>query len=367
MMQFSAMKSDIFRELGLSQGAVEKKTTIPILGNVLVEASGSQVNITTTNLELGVRCSFPANVKAEGRTTLPMKRLVDYIRLLPDAEISAKTGDNHWTAFACGRSKTRISGMSVDSYPELPTTPDAFTSIPVGQLCVMMKLTAFAISNEESRFTINGALLVIKSGHVSMVATDGHRMSFVTAELPDSPDFKSIIPKQAMTEILKLSSSLDADSLIEISADENHLFFVLGGRTLISRKMTGSFPDYERVLPSKQAHEVVLNREELKAALERVVQSSDERSRKIEFKFSEGELVISAETELGSSEENISVPYSGPEIAVAFNAADLLDLLRVVIDDAVAMLFTDGASAGELRPITDGAVKFRYVVMPMRF
>src|SRR6266542_4264022 len=178
-MEFTVSKADLVRELSLSQGVVEKKTTIPILSNVLLEARGERVALTATDLELGIRCSCPAKIKKEGAGTIPARKLLDYVRLLPDADLQVKFLENHWASLTCGRSRTRIAGMSRESFPELPQMPEAIAEIPVKLISSMIARTAFAISMEESRFTLNGALLLLNPESMVMVATDGHRLAFV--------------------------------------------------------------------------------------------------------------------------------------------------------------------------------------------
>src|SRR5216684_2324458 len=174
-MEFTVSRADLVRELNLSQGVVEKKTTIPILSNVLLEADGDKIQLTATDLELGIRCSCPARVKKSGGGTIPARRLLDYVRLLPDADVQIKIQENHWASLTCGRSRTRIAGMSRESFPELPQMPDAIAEISAKQLSSMIQKTVFAISMEDSRFTLNGALLQLTSEGMLMVATDGHR------------------------------------------------------------------------------------------------------------------------------------------------------------------------------------------------
>src|SRR5262249_5598373 len=169
-MEFTVGKSDLVGELSLSQGVVEKKTTIPILSNVLLEAAGDRVTLTATDLELGIRCSCPARVKKEGAGTVPARKLLDYVRLLPERDGQMKCLENHWATITCGRSRTRIAGMSRDSFPELPQMPQSMAEIPVKTLASMIARTAFAISMEESRFTLNGALLLIRPEALTMVA-----------------------------------------------------------------------------------------------------------------------------------------------------------------------------------------------------
>src|ERR1700749_2634291 len=183
-MEFSVSKSDLVRELGLTQGVVERKTTIPILSNILVETDNDQVWLTATDLELGIRCACPARIKKEGAGTIPARRLLEYVRLLPDADVQVKLGENHWASLVCGRSRTRIAGMSRESFPELPEMPEVLAQIPLGALAQLISNILFAISAEESRFTLNGALLILKETGLVMVATDGHRLAMVEKNIP---------------------------------------------------------------------------------------------------------------------------------------------------------------------------------------
>jgi DNA polymerase-3 subunit beta len=373
-MEFTVSKTDLVRELNLSQGVVEKKTTIPILSNVLLEAAGDRLTLTTTDLELGIRCSCPAKVKREGAGTIPAKKLLDYVRLLPDADLDLKLQENHWASLVCGRSRTRIAGMSRESYPELPVMPEELAQIPAGVLASMISKTIFAISAEESRFTLNGALLLLKSNGITMVATDGHRLAMIESdyELPAiQTTYRALLPRKAMGEILKLVGDGNGDAMIHFSGDDNHLFFKLGGRLLLSRKLTGNFPDFERVLPKEHPHSITLERDELRGAIERVSQFSDERSRAIRVRFVAGEVQIhSSVTDTGESEEVLPSGYTGDTVQIGFNASYMLDFLRAVPEKQVAFYFRDPNSAGEMRPVPAGEspvhYEYRYVVMPMR-
>jgi DNA polymerase-3 subunit beta len=370
-MEFTVSKTDLVRELNLSQGVVEKKTTIPILSNILLEAKGGRVVLTATDLELGICCSCPAKVKKEGAGTVPAKKLLDYVRLLPDAEITIKFLENHWASLTCGRSRTKMAGMSRESFPELPQMPEATNQISTAMLSSMISKTIFAISMEESRFTLNGALLLIRPEGVVMVSTDGHRLAYVENVAENGAEnrqFRALVPKKAMSEILKLSQEAEADATTIISGDDNHLFFQFGDRLLITRKLTGNFPDYERVLPKDHNQVVTLQRDEIKSAVERVSQFADERSRAIRVQFGPGEVkVFTSSVETGESEESVPATYTGPEIDIGFNAQYLLDFLRAISQEQVSFELKDQKSAGEMRPAGDvGSYRYRYVVMPMR-
>jgi DNA polymerase-3 subunit beta len=261
--------------------------------------------------------------------------------------------------------------MSRESFPELPEMPEPIAEIPLKVLSSMISRTSFAISTEESRFTLNGALLLLKSAEMTMVSTDGHRLAFVengAAVAAGDKNFRALVPKKAMAEIVKLGDDGGEDAKAILAGDDNHLFFQIGERLLITRKLTGNFPDYERVLPKDHQFVAKLNRDELRAAIERVSQFADERSRAIRVQFATGEIrIFSSSVETGDSEESVPSEYDGTELEIGFNAQYLLDFLRATPQEEVAFELKDAKSAGEMRPVGENLPdRYRYVVMPMR-
>lgn len=370
-MEFTVSKADLVRELGLSQGVVEKKATLPVLSNVLLEAADGQIALSATDLELSIRCVAPAVVRTPGGGTVPAKKLLDYVRLLPEGDIQFRFSETHWASLTCGRSKTRIAGMPRESYPEMPEMPEPIGRLPAGLLASMISRTIFAIATEESRFTLNGALLLIKPQTLTMVATDGHRLALVEHANPlgAEGEHRALIPRKALMELSRLAGDAEDDNAaVDFAADDNHLYFRIGHRMLASRKLTGNFPDYERVLPRSHPHTVALERDEFRLAIERVSQFSDERSRAVKIRFTDHEATIhSSLSESGESEETLPVDYSGPATEIGFNATYLLDFLRAVGEPRVLFHFKDPQSAGELAPAGDELdYRYRYVVMPMR-
>jgi DNA polymerase III subunit beta len=371
-MEFTVNKTDLVRELSLSQGVVEKKTTIPILSNVLLEAKDDRIVLTATDLELGIRCSCPARVKKEGSGTVPARKLLDFVRLLPEGDLTMKFLENHWANITSGRSRTRIAGMSRESFPELPAMPEQIAVLPVAAISSMITRTGFAISMEESRFTLNGALLVIRPEGLTMVATDGHRLAFVQGPPETAGDaarpFRALVPKKAMNELAKLCDDAGEAGQAILAGDENHLFFQVGHRLLITRKLTGNFPDFERVLPKDHTLVATLQKDEARAAIERVAQFADERSRAIRVQFTSNEVrIFSSSVEMGESEESVPSQYDGPDLEIGFNAQYLLDFLRVIPQTQVCFELKDQKSAGELKPAGENITDiYRYVVMPMR-
>jgi DNA polymerase-3 subunit beta len=369
-MEITVSRSELLRELTATQGVVERKTTIPILSNYLFEASADKLSLTATDLDLSLRTSCNAKVKKEGSCTIPARKLYDYVKLLPDADITIKLLENHWVSIRCGRSNTKMVGMARSNFPSLPSFPTAGAiKIPAQVLRSMIAKTGFAIATEESRYTLNGALMVLKPESITMVATDGHRLAHVerSGEKFDgvSGEMKTLVPKKAMDE---LKSLLDADvETIEFAKDESTLFFRVGARLLTSRQLTGQFPNYEAVLPKDNNKAVTVRGEELGAAISRVAQFADERSRAVKLKLEKGELRLSASsTETGESEDSIEVGYNGDAMAIGFNAQYLIDFIKASGAGEVQLELKDPQSAGQLRPAESEEYKYRYIVMPMR-
>src|SRR5215831_6428313 len=369
-MEFSVKKYDLLRELELTQGVVERKTTIPILSNLLVEAKGNSLSITATDLELSIRTSCEAKVKKEGAGTIPAKKLYDIVRLLPEAEIKFKLLENHWIQLTCDRKNYKLVGMSKANFPALPAFPNSIVKIPSPLLAGVIAKTTFAISQEESRYTLNGALLVLKPASVTMVATDGHRLAMVETEHKlegFSQETRVLIPKKAMTEIQRLAAESGEKGVVEFAQDESHLFFQFGPRLLSARKLTGQFPNYEAVLPRDASKTVVIERGEFQDALRRVSQLADQRSHAVKFMLAGEGLEISASSpEYGEAKEAIEKEFKGEPITIGFNAQYLLDFLGATSEGPISFELKDEQSAGQLRPISDDASRYRYVVMPMR-
>ncbi len=371
-MEISVSKNDLLKELTATQGVVERKTTIPILSNFLFEATGDKLSITATDLDLSLRTSCPAKVKKEGSCTIPARKLYDYVKLLADGDISIKLLENHWVQIRSGRSNTKMVGMARANFPALPLFPaESALQLPAQVLRQLIARTIFSISNEESRYTLNGALLVLKPESLTMVATDGHRLAHIEhggTKLPVSGELKVLVPKKAMAELSTLLNSSDAQT-VEFAKDESTLFFRIGGRLLTSRQLTGQFPNYEAVLPRENNKFVSVHCDELSAAIQRVAQFADERSNAIRMRVEKNELkVSSSNTETGESEDSIETAYTGDSMVIGFNSQYLLEFLKVVGSGDVRFEFKDAQTAGQLRPdeAADSEYRYRYIVMPMR-
>ncbi len=372
-LEITVSRAELLRELTAAQSVVERKTTIPILSNFLVEAADDNITITATDLDQSIRTSCPAKVKKPGACTIPARKLYDYIKLLPDGDISIKLMDNHWVQIRAGRSNTKMVGMARANFPQVAEFPTAGAiKIVAASLQSMIAKTIFAISNEESRYTLNGALLVLKAESMAMVATDGHRLAHIEklgeALEGITGEKKTLIPRKALSELLSLLNTTEVET-IDFADDEQTLFFRVGGRVLTSRKLTGNFPNYEAVLPRDNNKFVIVRSEDLMAAILRVAQFADERSGAIKIRLETNELKLSSSsTDSGESEDTIETPYNYDPLVVGFNSQYLLDFLKAIGNTGeVRLEFKDAQSAGQMRPEDASEdVKYRYILMPMR-
>ena len=278
-------------------------------------------------------------MKKEGSGTVPARKLLDYVRLLPEGDLTMKFLENHWASITSGRSRTRIAGMSRESFPELPQMPEAIAEIPVKTLASMIARTSFAISMEESRFTLNGALLLMRPESLTMVATDGHRLAFVQAPSGESGNidqqFRALVPKKAMAELIKLAGEAGDDAKVHLRRRRQSPVLSSGSTAAAHAQADRQFPGLRaRAAQGPHADGEVGPKDEIRSAIERVAQFADERSRAIRVQFTNGEVrVFSSSVETGESEESVPSEYQGPDLEIGFNAQYLLDFLRAIPQD----------------------------------
>lgn len=372
-MQVTIPQHALARELALLTPLANGKSTIPILSNVRMEATADGLTLTATNLEQGVTVTIPCDVRAQGAITVHCRKLADLVARL-SGDITLTVDDKQYLTVRAGRSRSRFGGMSAESFPTLPAVGTPLAEMDARALARHFKCVAFAISAEESRFTLNGALLAFADGKVLAVATDGHRLAYAEMDGAAPAPANVLVPKPAITAFANLADAAEGGARVVITQDENHLFFAVGPRLLTTRKMSGNFPDYARVLPKHETY-VTVDRDELKAALTRVAQFSDERSRAVRFAFSSGEVALFASSmDTGESAESVSCD-GGAEVEVGFNAQYILDALGVCNHAKVAVYVKDAKSAGELRPMVGAGTTedpyrastgLRVICMPMR-
>ncbi len=372
-MEFVAKQSALLRELSLVQGVVEKKNTIPILANVLLDASGDSVSLMATDLEVSVRSALTASVTKEGALTVSARKLHEIVRSLPDSEVHVKADSENWATITCERSRFRIMGLAKDDFPTLPS-PGKAPKVTFGfqQFKDMVQKVIFAVTTDDARFALNGALMILQKESISLVASDGHRLAYISRPLADgspSGEIRVVVPQKALGELSRIAEHVGGE--IVFSREENQMFFEMGRCTLSSRLLEGNFPNFEKVMPQSNDKIVELGREAFSDALHRVSLVANERNRAVKVALSKGKVEISAKNpELGEALETISTDYSKGDVEIGFNAKYFLEFLAAVDTDEVILELKDEASQALLRPKPDKKDKtggeYKYVVMPMR-
>jgi DNA polymerase-3 subunit beta len=366
-MELVVRKNELLRELQLFQGIVERKNTIPILANVLIEAKGDEVRMLATDLEVALRSKCHASVTKGGSLTLPAKKLYEIVKALPETDVRIEE-DKKGVKVAADRFDSRMQTLPREDFPTLPdASGKTRATLPRNALKQMVEKTQFAITGEDTRYFLNGAKFVLRPDTLTLVATDGHRLALVEVahNVGINEEIGVILPKKTLLELGKLLAEGDGDVLFE--AGENHLFFDVGGRMLISRMIDGQFPAYERVIPKNNDKEIDFEKERLTSAVKRVALLSNERSRAVKFEISKGKVeVTSSSSEFGEASEEIAVDYSGAPLAISFNAQYVLDFLSAVETDSVQLSLKDDVSQAVMRPIGAQGYSYTYVIMPMR-
>src|SRR3954447_9310188 len=370
-MEFVVRKNDLLRELQLFQGIVERKNTIPILANVLMEAKGDEVRFLATDLEVGLRSKCKANVTKPGALTLPAKKFYEIVKSLPETDIRVAE-DKGGVKVAADRFDSRMQTLPREDFPTLPDASGAYNATlarPV--LRHMVAKTQFAITGEDTRYFLNGALFILKPDSMSLVATDGHRLALVSVPRDagkgkkGDDEVRVILPRKTLLELGRLLSEGDGD--IQYERGENHLFFEVGGRLLISRMIDGQFPAFERVIPKGNDKRVEFDRDRLTSAVKRVALLSNERSRAVKFQVDKGKVEIaSSSPEFGEAKEVLMVDYTAAPVTICFNAQYVLDFLSVVETESVGLEFKDEMSQAVMKPIGADGYDYTYVIMPMR-
>jgi DNA polymerase-3 subunit beta len=366
-MELVVRKTELLRELQLFQGIVERKNTIPILANVLIEAKGDEMRMLATDLEVALRSKCAASVAKGGTLTLPAKKLYEIVKALPETDVRIEE-DKNGVKVAADRFDSRMQTLPREDFPTLPdATGKARASLPRNALREMVAKTQFAITGEDTRYFLNGAKFVLTPESLTLVATDGHRLALVDVKhkVGITQDVGVILPKKTLLELGKLLAEGDGDVMFE--SGENHLFFDVGGRVLISRMIDGQFPAYERVIPKGNDKHIEFERERLTNAVKRVALLSNERSRAVKLEIAKGKVVVtSSSSEFGEAHEELPVDYSGDAMTISFNAQYVVDFLNVVETDIVQLSLKDEVSQAVMRPVGADGYDYTYVIMPMR-
>jgi DNA polymerase-3 subunit beta len=374
-MELIVGKADLQKELQLCQGVVEKRSTIPILSNVLLKAADGRLQIAATDLDVTILSSCGARITTPGGVTIEARRLFDIVRSLPDDDVHIAMQENNQLLVESGTAKFRLLGLPAEDYPTLPTVnvADAYT-MPLDELKTMVAKVKFAITHEETRFQLNGALLKVQPNKMEMVATDGHRMALinfpsgVTGKGKKGNDLTILVPRKALDEILRLESG--EDGTVRFGVSDNQLFFEAGDRRLLARMIDVNFPNYMEVISRDNDRRVMVDRERLLSTIKRISLVANERTRAVRFDFSPGKLTVSSTNpELGDARETVPIDYAGQPFFVGLNAAYVMDFLSAADTTSVSLDLKDENSQCIGRPASaseDLPYDYLYVVMPMR-
>ncbi|MFV2071100.1 MAG: DNA polymerase III subunit beta [Thermoanaerobaculales bacterium] len=366
-MELKLQRNLVLQELSILQGVVEHRTTIPILSSILTEAEDGRLRMVATDLDMTIMTECPAAVHGGGRVTLESKIFQNLVRNLPEEEFSLRLDDDS-VEITCGRFHSRMSVSDPSEYPTIPAVPEAGDyALPLGLFQLMLDRVAFAITKDDPKFQLNGALVKLLPGEIEIAATDGHRLAMVRAKAPEgTPPFEQqLFPRKLLAEFARFG-----DEEVRLAAGENHLGFFMGERTLVSRIVELRFPQYERVVVRDNPFRARVDRKELLASLRRVSLMAHEKARGVRFRLDgAGELtLISIGYERGSAEETLSVAYQGENLEITLNAAYLIDVLQVLECSTVELQLRDSNTQCVVVPVDDDSrlEEYIYVLMPMR-
>mgnify|MGYP001598137180 FL=1 len=360
---------------GLAQvlNVVGSKAAMPILSNVLIEAEKDHISLTTTTLDLGIRCRIKAEVKDGGSVTLPVKRLATIVRELPNVDVSFDANASHQVKIASGVSNFLIMGIGAEEFPKLPDTGDDKSyTLEQGELATMLSNVSYAQSTDETRYILNGVYFNFKDGKLALVATDGRRLALVSKEMPVPAASAGaiILPAKTVAELLRL---LGKGEKMKIAFNERRAAFQIdtgkdaGGLTdsiyLFSKVVEGNYPNYQQVIPKETHQRIKLERELFLQCVHRAALVTSEKSNSVKIKLSANLLEITASSpDFGESHESMAISYSGPDLQVAFNPQFVMDPLRALTKDEVFFELKDEVSPGVFKTLES----FVCVIMPVR-
>jgi len=383
-MKFVIQKEELQRGLQLVQSVADRKSTMPILSNVLIVADKDGISLTATDLEIGVRGRYKASVSDEGGLTISARKLFEIVRELPSEEVTIESTENNWAVVTSGKSVFKFTGLAVEEFPELPEVEDAgFIKLEKSVIREFIKRTIFAAADNDTRYVLNGIYVSLKKADggigFEVVGTDGHRLAVIdrTVEAEVSDGFEetsAIVPKKSAAELRKLLEDGDAEeaeggegsSRFEMALTKNHVVFKSGTTYMVSRLIEGSYPNYSQVIPADNDKNAIADKDSLTHSLRRVSLLSRERTNAVKFEFGtkDGTILSSQNPEMGEAREVLDIDYDYDAIEVGFNAKYLLDALGVMGTEKVRLLLKDSLSPCIVTE--EGDDSYRCVVMPLR-
>jgi len=363
-MKFGVTKDVLLKGIQSVQTAINAKSSLPILANILIEATDDSLILTTTDLDIGIVSIIPIKPNITGAITIPAKKFLDIIKEMPDGEIiSVSVKKNNLVNIDCEKSSFKIMGLPKEEFPQLPEFKNKDSIVlPQKKLKNMIKMTKFAISHDETRYMLNGILFVIKPSYMRLVATDGRRLAMIEdkIQLPKALERKFIVPTKAIDELEKL---LGDDGDVKIFFGDNQIFFDAPVTRLVSRLIEGEFPNYEQVIPKEVKDKVVIARSRFLAAIKRVALFTNPDSMAVKVDLERDKVVLSKSTPyLGEARVELEADYKGKDMSVGFNPEYLIDLLKSVDQETISLELADPEKPGAVRIGSE----YVYVVLPMQ-
>jgi DNA polymerase III subunit beta len=373
-MKMRIARDELLTGLQRVQGVVEKRNTMPALSNILLETKQDGVELVATDLEIGIRGHYKAEVVEPGSVSVSARKVYEILREMPDSEITLTTQDNNWVQIQAGKSQFKIVGLAASEFPALPAVErEGRIAISGTGLASLLRKTLFAVGDNDARYILNGLLITLVSGDkkatLRLVGTDGHRLAVAESDLPpnavsDVPkEIKAIIPRKAAQEMRRLLEEEAGEPLLGFT--KNLITFQKSGVLLTSRVMEGTYPNYQQVIPKDNSKKVTVNRVALEGALRRVAVLSRDKTNAVRITLDTGMLTLYASNpDLGEATEEVAVEYRGESLTTGFNARYLLDALSAMESETVHMEMKTALSPCVLRP--EGDPSFLCVVMPMK-
>lgn len=362
-MKLTISKAALLEGLQKVQGVVSVRSSLPILANVLLQGRDGKLSLSTTDLDVSIRCVVDADIKTDGATSLPVRRLLSIVRELSDQDIDLDVDSRNNASLRCGASFFKLNGLSQDEFPPIPSFEGGYSyTLDQGALREMLRKCAYAVSTDETRHVLNGVHLSFQGDKLTVVATDGRRLALVEheVEFPEEAQRDMIVPTKAVNELLHV---LQDEGTVKVHALDNQLAVELENALIVTKLIEGNYPNFRQVIPSSCDERVTIERESMLMALRRVALLTTDKSNSIKLTFGDNNLQITAVTpEVGEAEEKLPIKYGGKEISVAFNPEYVMDPLRNLDSDEIYFEMSDELSPGVIKC----DIPFLYVLMPMR-
>lgn len=368
-MEVHCLKEELLKGVQLVQSAISSRSTLPVLSNILVESHNGGLRLSSTDLEVGIRCAVKADVKEPGATTVPARTLSEFLKTLEDGrELFLKVGEGQKIEVRAGRDRCVLIGLPKDDYPVLPEfSAEKAIAVPAAMLKEMVKKTIFAVSTDETRYVLNGVNFMIDKGALALISTDGRRLAFVRREgLDKKAQANAIVPTKAVQELQRvLAADGGSEEPVHVQFTENQVTFRYKTTVILSRLIEGHFPNFDQVIPRSHEMEAKMPAKRLLSATQRAAVGTLEKGGSVRFNLSKGKLQISASAQgRVEVEAEVEADYAGEPFSIAFNPQYVIDVLRSLEGEDVIIDLTTPLNPGVVRPAGDDG--YKYVVMPMQ-